>query len=267
MSKRKEQWAQEAVRQMRFVFDRAAVKQELLNHLEDRQQDYLDRGSPETEAEELALTAMGDPVETGKLLNEAHSPILGWAWLLSSILCGLLALSLVVWVGLDGGIGYYTEKVKNALIMDDPCMMTQWYEEQDVPYTMMEDTVTLELGDYIMELDHSFYAVDEYSYTLYLGWQVRAWKPWLEFPKGLYAMTVEDSFGNVFCDTSQRQEGKPDAEFYFNTTGAFLPVWRFHVELLYMPHYEAYGVPEWLKFSIPGTNAEFTVYLDGEVRS
>jgi len=41
-------------------------------------------------------------------------------------------------------------------------------------------------------------------------------------------------------------------------------VWQLHVELLYL--YDD-ALPEWLKFTIPNTSAEFMVYLDGEVRS
>jgi len=256
-------WADRAVQQMRFSFDRAPVREELLAHLEDRRQDYIDRGLSEDEAGEQALMAMGDAVETGRLLNKAHAPILGWAWLVSTIVCGLLAFCLVLWIGLNRYGDVFAE-FWEAMVLDEPCRMTEWFDEHNVPYTFMDDTMTLELGDYTMELDHSFYAVDDVSYEVYLGWQVRTWKPWLEFPKGIYEITVEDSFGNVWNDRSAREWGKPHAEFYFNTTGGILPVWQFHLELLYLPG-EAF--PEWLRFTIPNSNASFTVYLDGEVRS
>ena len=264
MTDRFKTWVDRAVKQMRFTFDREPVRQELLDHLEDRRQGYLDRGMSEDEAGERALAAMGDAVETGRLLDQTHSPWLGWAWLVSQILCGGLVLCLLAWALLNSPHTWFGD-LWDALLMDDPCILTEWYEKQNVPYTVMDDTMAMEIGDYTMELDHGFFAEDEYSYSVYLGWQVRSRKPWLKFPKGLWNMTVEDSFGNVFTDSSQNLPGHPHAEFYFNTSAAhLLPVWQFHVELLYMP-YEA--VPEWLKFSIPGTNADFTVYLDGEVRS
>ena len=263
MAKSMFQWLDEAIKQLHFIPDRAAVRQELLDHLEDRRLGYLDKGLPEAEAEERAVAAMGDAVETGKLLNKAHSPLLGWAWLISSVVCGLLAFCLVLWIGLNR-YGDVFADLWQALVLDEPCEMTQWYDEHHVPYTFLDDTLTLELGNYTMELDHGFYAEDDVSYTVYLGWQVRTWKPWLEFPKGLYGMTVEDSFGNIWDDHTPRERGKPHAEFYFNTTGGILPVWQLHVELLYL--YDD-ALPQWLKFTIPNTSAEFMVYLDGEVRS
>lgn len=256
-------WAEQAVAQMRVPWDRAGVRKELLAHMEDREENYVNQGLTKEEARARALAAMGDAVETGKLLNKAHSPLLGWAWLISSVACGLLAACLVLWIGLNRYDDYFSD-FRQALFLDEPCVMTAWFDEHGVPYTFLDDTLTLEIGDYTMELDHGFYAMDDVSYEIYLGWQVRTWKPWLEFPKGLYGITVEDSFGNVWNDSTAREWGKPHAEFYFNTTGGILPVWQFHLELLYL-HDNA--LPEWLKFSIPNTNAEFTVYLDGEVRS
>jgi len=259
-------WAGNAAKEVRFFPDREAVRQELEAHMEDRREDFLAQAMSDADAELAVLYVMGDAKETGKLLNKAHSPLLGWAWLASKICCILLICALPMGL-LWSSHRNYGEKIWAALVPDDPCMLLEYHEKYNVPYTELEDTIMLQAGAYSMRLDHGFYVQNDVSYSVNLGWQVWSWQPWLAFPAGLTEMTVEDSFGNVYSDETQRQAGEPHAEFYFNTTGALLPVWRFHVEVLYLPDWERTGLPQWLKFSIPNTDAEFMVYLDGEVRS
>jgi len=114
---RKEKWLDEALRQIRFFPDRKKVRKELEEHLEDRIDEYaemLEAGGMTAEyarraAEEKAVSAMGDPRETGRQLNREHKPLLGFLWLGSCIL-------VVVMLCVAIGVGFFLCKEKEYVI-------------------------------------------------------------------------------------------------------------------------------------------------------
>lgn len=90
-------WLTAATRGIRFGPDREAVARELLDHLEDKTAD-LRRIFPDMagwEAEELALSRMGDPEEIGMELAKIHRPWLGYLWQASGIILKVLAAVLI----------------------------------------------------------------------------------------------------------------------------------------------------------------------------
>ena len=96
-------WLDTATRGIRFKPDRAAVRRELADHLEDKRAD-LQRIFPDLslqEAESRALKAMGDPEELGRELARIHRPWLGYLWRLSQALCVCMILG-VLWGNLNG---------------------------------------------------------------------------------------------------------------------------------------------------------------------
>lgn len=64
--------------QMRCKAMRPVVERELYDHIEDQKQAYMEAGMEEREAEELAVKQMGDPVETGTMLDRIHRPKMNW---------------------------------------------------------------------------------------------------------------------------------------------------------------------------------------------
>lgn len=72
------EWMRLVMREIHFAPDRKKIRQELLEHMEDRMEEYLEQ---ETAAEARVLASMGDPVEVGRELNRQHKPWLGWLWL------------------------------------------------------------------------------------------------------------------------------------------------------------------------------------------
>ena len=72
-------WLDTAVGGIRFGPDRAAVREELEAHMEDKAADFqrIFPGISREEAEERALSEMGDPAEIGKKLARIHKPWLG----------------------------------------------------------------------------------------------------------------------------------------------------------------------------------------------
>ena len=103
-----------AVGGIRFGPDRAAVREELEAHMEDKAADLqrIFPGISREEAEERALSEMGDPAEIGKELARVHKPWLGWLWRASqAALAAVLILNGITWGGklLDGAwIVFYT---------------------------------------------------------------------------------------------------------------------------------------------------------------
>ena len=91
-------WLDIAVSGIRFGPDRAEVRQELLEHLEDKAADLarVFPDIPEKEAQERALSAMGDPEELKISLARVHRPWLGWLWTASKWMrwCALAAFLL-----------------------------------------------------------------------------------------------------------------------------------------------------------------------------
>ena len=86
-----ETWLDTAVKKIRFGPDRAAVRAELSAHLEDKALD-LQRIFPDMtqeEAQERAVSDMGDPAEIGAELAKVHKPWLGYLWRASQVLLGV----------------------------------------------------------------------------------------------------------------------------------------------------------------------------------
>lgn len=93
-------WLERATSKIRFGPDREAVRRELMGHMEDLRDHYIEQGMPEEEALSAALRAMGSPEDIAEDLGRLHRPWLGYLWRFSQ---GLLlaaagvCLALVIW--------------------------------------------------------------------------------------------------------------------------------------------------------------------------
>ena len=79
-------------KQIRYVFVRDAIEEELKQHLNDSMEVLIEEGLPWQEAEEEAVRQMGDPVEVGMLLNKEHKPLLGYLLAASRVILCLLII-------------------------------------------------------------------------------------------------------------------------------------------------------------------------------
>lgn len=70
------EWAERAVAGIILPKERESAMQELLDHIEDHMEALLSMGFSRYEAEQQAVSAMGNPEDTAKLLRKAHQPIL-----------------------------------------------------------------------------------------------------------------------------------------------------------------------------------------------
>ncbi|QDS36781.1 hypothetical protein FPS98_23960 [Brevibacillus brevis] len=71
----------------------AAITLELGNHFAEKIEDYREAGYKEEEATRIAIAEMGDPVDVGRHLHQAHKPRMEWG--IVSIVGILLAIGLV----------------------------------------------------------------------------------------------------------------------------------------------------------------------------
>ena len=75
--------------------EREAIRAEIDGHIEDHMADLLELDYPPELAEERTLSAMGDPAEVGRELNEQYT---GWGWVILSrvLLAALVVISILV---------------------------------------------------------------------------------------------------------------------------------------------------------------------------
>lgn len=84
-------------KEIKYKPARSGIEEELKLHIQDIKEDYIKNGMQETEAEEKAVSQMGNAEEIGKKLNKIHKPKLDWKLLiLIAILVGFgIAISIL----------------------------------------------------------------------------------------------------------------------------------------------------------------------------
>lgn len=112
-----EQWCDTAVSYIRFPPDRPAVRQELLEHMQDKYDGYMGQGMLPADAERRVIREMGSDRETGLLLRQIHKPYLGWVWRATQ---GLLVIALVL-----AGFNFWGWKSDLHISGESPLMFPQ----------------------------------------------------------------------------------------------------------------------------------------------
>lgn len=90
---KKEEYLNIVEEQIRCRQAREGVRRELASHIEDQAECYRSQGLEASEAEERAVCEMGDPVNTGNMLDEIHRPKMAW-----KSIAVIVTLSLVTFV-------------------------------------------------------------------------------------------------------------------------------------------------------------------------
>lgn len=160
----KQEFLQSIRKQIHFVFDRDSIEKEYSDHLDDSIFDYMSEGYPREEAEQKAIEQMGDPIIIGKLLNQEHHPILGYLWVASKAVLGLLIIPAII---LIGTMGYDVFKLATPTTQDYGKQITRL----DIDFDVLTHDVTL---DYLYNIGPRKYSITyrswrnfEYSRT---GW-------------------------------------------------------------------------------------------------
>ena len=96
------EWTMQATEHIRYQPDRDAVAEELKASYEDHRDALIESGEATDRASFLALQAMGDPAETGRMLRSVYHPLITFLWRVSRVVlvCLLIAAAIAVipWV-------------------------------------------------------------------------------------------------------------------------------------------------------------------------
>ena len=205
-------WLDTAVRGIRFGPDRRAARAELYGHLEDKIAD-LRRIFPDLkreEAEDMALSQMGDPDAICRELARLHRPWLGYLWRVSQV---LLALCLIWYLGFnislgdDGWPGGDDSDFEwwdfDGLPYD--AGLIDWYRELYLPgddpdqlLTLSPDLTTRIGGQNVSLLRGALWEEDGGARVLYLHLRVDSWKFWELGELAEDWLTITDDRGNAY---------------------------------------------------------------------
>ena len=221
------QWLDAATKAIRFGPDRRAVRSELSAHLEDKALDYL-RIFPDLtkeEARQRAASEMGDPAEIGKELARLHKPLLGYAWLASKVLLGVVIGAAVLLFANRT----YQDGISNLL--DGP---HSWYGDSDPPIAAiykgveldylgpLADSGPVQAGEYTFSTDcgelwNVTMSNGETSRVVYLQLEVRHPRPmeqlnylveetmWAQDDRGGVILSQRDYFDMVYPEQGGRK--------------------------------------------------------------
>lgn len=260
-------WVETALAQMRFPPDRNAVRQELWDHMLDRREVFLAQGMNMDEAEAEAARVMGDPVETGRLLNRIHRPWLGWLWQASR---GLLiaAVVLAVILGVNHERNSYIDWSGMLPRPDrnwdlDGCFydLAQYLEEETQTVTVRPGAVE-RAGVYTLELDHGSWVKGETHQRLTLGFRVKSKNPLDLDPRGFGSrLLAEDDLGNVYAVL----EREDPAEVYASVFAVATDLdWR--DPYLHLCFDAEDGMErQWIRFYVPDTTFDITIDAEGRL--
>ncbi len=85
-------WLSQAAKPVYFPPDRRTVEAELVEHFEERVEGFTTHGMGSVEAMRSAVERLGDPRQTGALLQKVHKPWLGWLLRTARVLLVLLVV-------------------------------------------------------------------------------------------------------------------------------------------------------------------------------
>ncbi len=97
-----EKYIKSVIEQIRSKKARDNIADELLNHINEQKQDYIDCGMEEKEAEEKAIIDMGDPIDVGVNLDKIHKPKPQYHFILAVIL--IMSIGVAIQYFCYGGI-------------------------------------------------------------------------------------------------------------------------------------------------------------------
>ena len=141
---------------------RKGICEELKSHIQEIKEEYTNKGIPENEAEEKAVSQMGVPEEIGRKLNKIHKPKLDWK---------LLLLMVILM-----GFGVFVVILKQQNMNDN-------YIESTIIY-MIIGTI-LSIGIYFFD----YKLLKKYSTVIYIIASILMILPMIQFgfiPRGVY---------------------------------------------------------------------------------
>ena len=255
-------WLTAATRGIRFGPDREAVRAELYGHLEDKIAD-LRRIFPDLkreEAEDMALSQMGDPDAIGRELARLHRPWLGYLWRASrwaSVAAAVLLALTLLTSGLPNQWQSWqwtreenqrTQTISQALYEDGT---PSWEGERLALYAPEAEG---RLGRCTVSVERAALWREPDGDHLYLELRLTFDRPWERGERPLYQMRAEDERGEPLSRENGWTGRGRETGFNWIAANWVLPVEGEPPDRLTIRYF-------------PGVDWELTVDLTREVRA
>ena len=234
------QWCDSAVSYIRFKPDRPPVRQELLEHMQDKYDDYLGQGMLPADAERRVIREMGSDRETGLLLRRIHKPYLGWVWRCTQ---WLLVIALVLagfsfwgwkstlYIG-DSAAPPGRRDVYNSTYFEYPAgsICRVLYTEPNCSDSSDGYTFTVTKAAY-WEGSYSDESGTRETHDFYFRMEVtnpRLWAGGTEAPRWFYAVDNLGNYYYAFYESDRSPEGSVVGNGV--RTGLFTDTWEMWIE-------------------------------------
>lgn len=251
-----EQWCDDAVSYIRFQPDRPPVRQELLEHMQDKYNGYLAQGLSAGEAERRTVREMGAAGETGVLLRKVHKPYLGWLWRTTQ---WVLVIALIV--AAVSGVRWGKDLTYDEAI----------YEYFDPFAEGVYETGNIRLERVLDLKPDSSATCCGYTFTVteVAGWkgtreyfcvrmEVTNPRPWADSTDAPYWLSAVDSAGNAYLSFVSHASGEDEMYIWGNRSHARLrtDTWDLRLE-----NYVDCGA-DWLDLCYDRGGECFTIRID-----
>lgn len=264
------EWADRAASYIRFKPDRPPVIRELTQHYLDHRDDLIRAGTDRQDAERAALESMGDPDETGKLLNRMHKPYLGWLWVISR-----WAVSLTAFVFLTGLFRFPVGEAIRHYYYGWPAFFGEevvsrgndlkaLYDGKDRERELFRVygtcSQTVRAGDYTVSVERSVWRRDWHGDSFQFILRAEADSLTLGSPEVIRDyLTATDSAGNYYVNLSTSLRTN-EPLLGSNRVGRALRSWYYDFWLENMGpdirwvdlHYDRYGISFVLRIDLTG---------------
>lgn len=110
-----EEYIQEICNHVKFKRAHKEIRAELINHIEEKIEDLIEKGIIEEEASKKALAEMGEAEAIGKQLNQSHMPKPEWSILIITILFSLFGLTIAYFL-ITYGINQHADGFKKTVL-------------------------------------------------------------------------------------------------------------------------------------------------------
>ena len=237
------EWTMQATEHIRYQPDRDAVAEELKASYEDHRDALIESGEATDRASFLALQAMGDPAETGRMLRSVYHPLITFLWRVSRVVlvCLLIAAAIAVipWV-----------RNQDWSLMKDPeealLNTMAFYREMDEDTWMREGHCgeTAYLGDYSFTVTRAMICQTTApdlaeNYYYYMVLVLKEDGPFtLDSPPDLrYYLTAEDDQLNFYDNIWNKVDGYTPERFV-NLQSMGARRWNSHYACLWIAHTE-----------------------------
>lgn len=203
-------WCNIAVCNIHYPPDRKAVFEELQQHLDERSDDYLEKGYEEKEAVLKALEDMGDAKELAPILGAIHRPFWGYAYAAAKVLASILVATLVLVIS-AGILNYliFTRYAEPYYSNYNPYIDTTGKGATRLGLWEQSDSFTF--GGYTYKLekcalwDQGDYGKD----IIYARIRITNYLPWAAKPNLDQNLDAIDNLSKYYVSASRNYTGQP----------------------------------------------------------